>query len=145
MFNWIKRLFKAPARKPVVFDYFDGKKQSGIDPVIAYHRLFYTDGIDFPMLLKTYQAPNLPAKDRDEAMFKLMDHAAKSLNLTVFDPVNATQGLTLSDIEDLLVELFDFLDSIKKKRNQQQSLSDGSGSNGSETQTEQSTATFDLD
>ncbi len=145
MFNWITRLFQAPTRKPVVFTYFDGKKQSGIDPVIAYHRLFYTDGIDFPLLLKTYQARNLPAKDRDEAMFTLMNHTAKSLNLTVFDPVNATQGLTLSDIEDLLAELFDFLDSIKKKRSQQQSLSEDTDLNGSETQTEPSTPTSDLD
>lgn len=135
MFAW---LFGKTAKKPAkaIFSYFDGRSNTSIDPIKAHYRLFHERDVNIADLLNIYPSQNLPAKDRSEALFKLMDHVAWAFSLHLYDDKQNPDGLTVAEVEDLMQSFFVYMADVKKKPLEQQNSLQDTGSIGQETSSE---------
>lgn len=108
MFRFWKRKPKQPEeRSRDIFEYWDGEKNRKIDPLQAWYRLIGESDSD------VIEDCDLAARGQMEARQRLSDAVRSAFEIKQY--TDSQPGLTDTELSELLVSFWKYVDSLKKK------------------------------
>jgi len=118
---WLLSFFsRRPGSERAIFSYFDGEKQRGTDPLVAWRAIWAHPEIDLQTEVKRSTNIVIAGKPvyEPQEVYEAEDRI-RQLTREVFG-VKAwnenTPGLTVEETDRLLSDFFGYMDGLKKKR-----------------------------